>query len=76
MIRTTLALPAALLLPTAATAHPGHVAETAAGHDHWVAGAAIGIAIVLFALGIWREVKGRRANAAKASRKTADNQGA
>ena len=28
---------------TAAQAHPGHLADLA-GHDHWVAGAAIGVA--------------------------------
>ncbi|WP_116085076.1 DUF6732 family protein [Tropicimonas sp. IMCC34011] len=76
MIRTTLALPAALLLPTAAGAHPGHIAETSAGHDHWIAGAAIGIAIALFAWGVWREVKARRAEEAEEARETADNRGA
>lgn len=29
-----------------AQAHPGHLADLA-GHDHWVAGAAIGIAILV-----------------------------
>ena len=37
-------------------AHPGHVADSL-GHDHWVAGAAIGAAI---AVGIWGALKGRR----------------
>ena len=31
---------------TAAFAHPGHLGDLA-GHDHWVAGAAIGLAILL-----------------------------
>ncbi len=34
----------------AAQAHPGHLADLA-GHDHWVAGAAIGIAILIGAYG-------------------------
>lgn len=39
----------------AAFAHPGHLIE-AAGHDHWLAGAAIGAAI---AAGIWGALKGK-----------------
>ena len=39
-----------------ASAHPGHLAGLA-GHDHWVAGAAIGAAV---AAGIWAALKGRR----------------
>jgi hydrogenase/urease accessory protein HupE len=39
-----------------AQAHPGHLAGLA-GHDHWVAGAAIGAAI---AVGVWGALKGRR----------------
>ena len=35
---------------SAAQAHPGHIADLA-GHDHWVAGAAIGIAILTGLLG-------------------------
>lgn len=42
--------------PGAALAHPGHMAGLA-GHDHWVAGAAIGLAI---ALGLWGALKGGR----------------
>lgn len=38
----------------AAVAHPGHLIE-AAGHDHWLAGVAIGAAI---AAGIWGALKG------------------
>ncbi|WP_102108744.1 DUF6732 family protein [Oceaniglobus roseus] len=45
----------ALLAPGAALAHPGHLAGLA-GHDHWVAGAAIGTAI---ALGLWAGLKER-----------------
>lgn len=41
----------------AANAHPGHMAAGLAGHDHWVAGAAIGAAIVL---GAWAALKGKR----------------
>jgi hypothetical protein len=35
-------------------AHPGHLVDLA-GHDHWVAGAAIGAAILA---GIWGALKG------------------
>ncbi|MDH5798852.1 MAG: hypothetical protein OEZ19_09815 [Paracoccaceae bacterium] len=39
-----------------AQAHPGHIVEGLAGHDHWVAGAAVGIAILV---GIWGALKGK-----------------
>ncbi|WP_424972011.1 DUF6732 family protein [Dinoroseobacter sp. S76] len=41
-------------------AHPGHLSGLA-GHDHWVAGAAIGLAI---ALGIYGALKGRKSEGA------------
>ena len=44
----------ATLLPGAALAHPGHIAE-AAGHGHWIGLAAAGIAI---GLAIWAGLKG------------------
>lgn len=37
-------------------AHPGHLAGLA-GHDHWVAGAALGAAVLV---GIWGALKGKR----------------
>lgn len=43
-----------LLLASPALAHTGHLAGLA-GHDHWVAGAAIGLAVLV---GIWGAVKG------------------
>ncbi|MCA8884826.1 MAG: hypothetical protein KDA50_13920 [Rhodobacteraceae bacterium] len=43
-------------VPGLALAHPGHLTDLA-GHDHWVAGAAIGVAVVL---GAWTALKGRR----------------
>lgn len=46
-----------LTLAGPAAAHPGHLAAGLAGHDHWVAGAAIGAAI---ALGAWAAWKGRK----------------
>lgn len=54
-MRTTLTL---LLVGagTGAQAHPGHLAETA-GHNHWVAGAAIGLAILA---GVYGALKGRK----------------
>jgi hypothetical protein len=53
MIRLTLIL---TLLPGMALAHLGHLGDLA-GHDHWVAGAAIGVAVVV---GVWGAVKGRK----------------
>ncbi len=42
------------VMAQSAAAHPGHLADVA-GHDHWVAGAAIGIAILV---GLWGALKG------------------
>ena len=50
------------LLPGLASAHLGHVGDLA-GHDHWVAGAAIGIAVVV---GVYGALKGRKDPAPKA----------
>lgn len=47
----------ALFLPAPALAHVGHMGEYA-GHDHWVAGAAIGIAV---GIGLWQAAKDRKA---------------
>ncbi len=57
----TLPLFAFPLVAGAAQAHPGHLVD-AAGHDHWMAGAAIGAAI---AVGIWGALKGRSKGADK-----------
>lgn len=57
MIRPLTVFAAALTGAAApAFAHPGHIAGLA-GHDHWVAGAAIGAAV---AIGVWSVLKGRR----------------
>ncbi|MEP5760839.1 MAG: DUF6732 family protein [Litoreibacter sp.] len=45
-----------LLMTTPALAHVGHVGGLA-GHDHWVAGVAIGLAI---GVGIWGALKGKK----------------
>lgn len=58
-LTTTTAILAATAVP--ALAHPGHMAGLA-GHDHWVAGAAIGTAI---AVGVWGVLKGRRKSGSK-----------
>jgi putative Mn2+ efflux pump MntP len=42
---------------SAVMAHPGHWADVA-GHDHWVAGAAIGLAGLA---AIWGALKGKKA---------------
>jgi hypothetical protein len=55
---------------TAASAHPGHLADLA-GHDHWVAGAAIGIAL---GLGAWAAWKGRKDKAAGAAPEAAETE--
>ena len=44
-----------VLLAGPAAAHPGHWADLA-GHDHWVAGAAIGAAVLA---GLWGALKGK-----------------
>lgn len=44
------------VLPLPAAAHPGHIA-TVAGHNHWVAGVAIGAAV---AVAVWGLLKGRK----------------
>lgn len=51
-----------------AVAHAGHLGELA-GHDHWVAGAAIGIAI---ALGLWGALTGKRPDTADTAEAEAD----
>lgn len=61
MRRCTFLLIAFGVLPELCLAHPGHLAEVA-GHGHWVAGAAIGAAIVI---GLWAGLKGRGAKAAE-----------
>lgn len=43
-----------IFMAQSAAAHTGHLADVA-GHDHWVAGAAIGIAILV---GLWGALKG------------------
>lgn len=51
----------------AAVAHPGHIGELA-GHNHWIAGAAVGLAA---AIALWaglRRRKARRDPAVKAKR--------
>jgi len=48
---------------SSAIAHPGHWADVA-GHDHWVAGAAIGLAGLA---AIWGALKGKKAEDQEAS---------
>lgn len=45
-----------LLLGAPAMAHVGHLGEMA-GHDHWVAGAALGAAL---AVSLWGALKGKK----------------
>ncbi|WP_298258840.1 DUF6732 family protein [uncultured Litoreibacter sp.] len=52
-IVTTLTM---MLLAGPAMAHVGHFGEFA-GHDHWVAGAALGAAV---AVSIWGALKGKK----------------
>jgi hypothetical protein len=66
-----LLLPLLIVLPAPALAHLGHVGAVA-GHDHWVAGAAIGAAV---ALGVWGWMKGRKeANEAEAEAEAAETE--
>ena len=48
-----------ILAGSAAAAHPGHWADVA-GHDHWIAGAAIGLAGLA---ALWGVLKGKKAKA-------------
>ena len=48
-----------LIGATSAQAHVGHVAEVA-GHDHWVAGAVIGVAVLA---GLYGALKGKKDDA-------------
>ena len=57
-----------VLLPGSALAHVGHLGDVA-GHNHWVAGAAIGAAVVIGLYGAW---KGRKE--AKAEEKPAEDE--
>lgn len=50
------------LMPTTALAHAGHLAD-AAGHDHWVAGAALAAAAAIV---VWGALKGKTADKAEA----------
>ncbi|MEL7179069.1 MAG: DUF6732 family protein [Pseudomonadota bacterium] len=47
---------------SSAMAHPGHLADVA-GHDHWAAGIAIGLAGLA---AIWGALKGKKAEEADA----------
>lgn len=62
-------LSAVLCLPGAAMAHPGHLAETA-GHDHWGAAIAIGLAI---GVAVWAGLKDRRKDKAETESAEADS---
>ncbi|WP_089997143.1 DUF6732 family protein [Cognatiyoonia koreensis] len=44
------------VLGSGVAAHPGHLADVA-GHDHWVAGAAIGLIILT---GLYGALKGKK----------------
>lgn len=57
-----------MLSANAASAHVGHLGELA-GHDHWVAGAALGLAILL---GLREALKARKDDAEKASQEAED----
>jgi hypothetical protein len=48
-----------LLAAAPALAHPDHVAEQA-GHTHWIAIAAIALAVVIVAAGVWRKLASAR----------------
>ncbi len=45
-----------MLFPVPALAHVGHLGEVA-GHDHWIAGIAIGVAV---GVGLWGALKGKK----------------
>jgi hypothetical protein len=45
-----------IIIGGTASAHPGHLADLA-GHDHWLAGVAIGLAVLA---GLWGVLKGEK----------------
>ncbi len=47
-----------ILTGTTAAAHPGHLVD-AAGHNHWVAGIALGAAGIAIALGALKGLKAK-----------------
>lgn len=55
---------------TSAAAHPGHLVD-AAGHNHWVAGIALGAAGIAIALGALKGRKARKASEPKAEEQPA-----
>lgn len=57
-------IPLGALLPLPALAHPGHVEEQA-GHSHWLALAAIGVAA---GIAVWQVARKRRARVEEARR--------
>lgn len=58
-LRPMTALPL-LLAATPVVAHPGHITDTVAGHDHWVAGIALGIAAGVAIIGAIKSIKGSK----------------
>lgn len=63
------AIALAVMVPGTVMAHPGHLADVA-GHDHWIAGAAIGTAIVL---GLWAGLRGRKGQQADTDEAVVDD---
>ncbi|NAZ37387.1 DUF6732 family protein [Rubellimicrobium sp. CFH 75288] len=63
-------LPVLLVLPAPILAHPGHVAESA-GHDHWLAAGALGLAalVTAWAAGAMLRRRDRRDGRARAERR-------
>jgi len=55
VMRAALAL-TLIILASNASAHTGHLGEVA-GHDHWIAGAALGLAL---GLALWAALKGKK----------------
>lgn len=60
----------AILAATSAAAHPGHLGAFA-GHDHWVAAGAIGLAVLA---GLWGALKGRGGDKAEADEQEAETE--
>ena len=64
--------PGLFLAAGPAPAHPGHLVE-AAGHNHWLAGAALGAAVVI---GAWAAIRGLRRPAGEAVEPEPEAEGA
>lgn len=66
-----IALPATFAAAPA-LAHPGHITDVVAGHDHWVAGIALGVAAGIAVIGAIKSIKGSKGDGARETEGASD----